>query len=628
MPVSAPQTRAGQLREVLGRRILVADGAMGTMLYAKRAFVHRCYDEMNLSLPAMVRDVHQEYVRAGAEILETNTFGANRKRLQAFGFADKVRTINHAGVRIAREAARDQAFVAGAVGPLGARLAPLGQVSPEEARAIFREQIAALLEAGVDLLMFETFRDLNELNQAVCAAREVGAEGLILAALVSIEDDGRLENGASAAVFTRALDQMPVEIIGLNCSSGPGVMLETIETMAAHSSKILCAMPNAGLPAAVDGRNVYLCSPEYMAEYARRFMDAGARIVGGCCGTTPDHIREIRRQVQEFDSSAPPASVAVGEPAESPVRIEPVLLGQKTALGAKLAAREFVVSIEILPPRGADASHEIAAALQAKAAGFDCVNVPDGPRASARLSAPVMCELIQQQAGIETVLHFTCRDRNILSLQSDLLGAHAAGVRNLLCITGDPPRAGTGMSLYPNATPVFDVDSIGLVGIASRLNQGVDLGGHALGSQTNLVLGVAANPGAPNLDEELRRFEAKVAAGAEFAITQPIFDLNLLEEFLKRIEPFRIPVIAGIWPPLSAANAEFLMNELRIPIPAEFMQRMRRAADADSARAEGIAIAREVLVRVRPMVAGVEISSPAGRYQMAMDVAGAVGSPS
>jgi methionine synthase I (cobalamin-dependent)/5,10-methylenetetrahydrofolate reductase len=631
MPVSAPQTRVEQLREVLGQRVLVADGAMGTMLYAKRGFLHRCYDEMNLSLPAMVRDVHQAYVRAGAEILETNTFGANRMRLQPFGFAEKVRAINHAGVRIAREAARDQAFVAGAVGPLGVRLAPLGQISPDEARAIFREQISALVEAGIDLLMFETFRDLNELNQAVCAAREIGAAtedrtGLIVAALVSIENDGRLENGADAAGFTRALDQMPVEIMGLNCSSGPNVMLETIETMAQHTNKILCAMPNAGLPVAVDGRNVYLCSPEYMGQYASRFMQAGAKIVGGCCGTTPEHIQEIGRQirqqvaqqVQSFDAPQAASSVTVDEPALTQP-MEPVPLAQKSGLGAKLAERKFVISIEILPPRGPDAANEIAAARSAKAAGFDCVNVPDGPRATSRMSAQVSCELIQHQAGIEAVLHFTCRDRNVLGIQSDLLGAHAAGVRNLLCITGDPPR--TGMGLYPDATPVFDVDSIGLVRIASHLNQGLDLGGHALGSQTSLLLGVGVNPGALDLDRELRRFEAKVAAGAEFAITQPVFDLNLLEAFLKRIEEFRIPVVAGIWPLANLGSAEFLVNELRVPVPEEFIERMRNSADAEAARAEGIAIAREIVARVRPMVAGVQIGSPSGRYQMAIEVA-------
>jgi homocysteine S-methyltransferase len=632
MPASAPQTRATQLREALGQRVLTSDGAMGTMLYGKRAFVHRCYDEMNLSLPAMVRDVHQEYIRAGAEIVETNTFGANRKRLQAFGFADKVRAINQAGVRIAREAARDLAFVAGTVGPLGARLAPLGQISADEARAIFREQIAALVEAGVDLVLLETFRDLDELSQAVCAAREAGGGELIVGALLSVEDDGRLENGASAAVFTKALDAMQVDIVGLNCSSGPRVMLETIEAMAPLTGKVLCAMPNAGLPVAIEGRNVYLVSPEYLAGYARRFAEAGVKIVGGCCGTTPEHVRAIRDELRREDGNgARGHSVSVGsravveDPGAPPQPMTPVPVSQKSALGAKLAAGKFVALLEVLPPRGADAAHEIAAAARAKAAGFDAVNVPDGPRASARMSAQVACELIQQQAGIEAVLHFNCRDRNVLGIQSDLLGAHAAGVRNLLCITGDPPRPGTHTPLYPEATPVFDVDSIGLVRIAGRLNCGCDLGGHALGSQTGLLIGVAANPGALDLDREVQRFEAKVAAGAEFAITQPVFDVALLETFLKRVEPFRIPVLAGIWPLASLGNAGFLENELRVPVPAEIIERMRAAGSPEAARAEGVAIAREIIARVRPLVAGVQLSAPSGHFEMALDAAAATG---
>jgi homocysteine S-methyltransferase len=626
MPVSAPQTRAHELREVLGQRVLVTDGAMGTMLYSKGAFLNRCYDELNLSLPALVRDVHQEYVRAGAEIIETNTFGANRKRLQPFGFAEKMRAINHAGVRIAREAARDQAFVAGAVGPLGVRLAPLGHIHPEEARAIFREQIAALVEAGIDLLMFETFRDLNELREGVCAAREAGGADLIVGALLSIEDDGRLENGASPEDFTRALEQMPIDIAGLNCSSGPRIMLETIEKMAPHSSKVLCAMPNAGLPAAVDGRNIYLCSPEYMAQYARRFMEAGVKIVGGCCGSTPDHIKEIRKEALSFqprsDDPVRATAVTVEEPTAGPQALDKVSVAEKSVLGARLAAGTFVAFVEILPPRGIDASKEIAGARLCKAAGIDCINVPDGPRASARLSAQVTCQLIQQEAGIEAVLHFCCRDRNILSLQSELLGAHAAGVRNLICITGDPPRMGT----YPDATAVFDVDSIGLVSIANNLNQGLDLGGHPLGSRTALLIGVGVNPGALNLDQEIQRFEAKVAAGAEYAVTQPVFDLNLLEAFVQRVAPLKIPVVAGIWPLTSFRNAEFMVNELRVPVPAQYMERMRAAESGEEARAEGIAIAREMVMQVRPMVAGVQLSAPFGRYQMAVDVAEAIGS--
>ena len=616
MPVTAAQTRAAEFREAFAQRAWVADGAMGTMLYAKGAFINRCYDELNLSLPALVRDVHQEYLRAGADLIETNTFGANRKRLATFGFADKVRLINRAGVRIAREAARDQAFVAAAVGPLGVRVEPLGSTSLEEARSIFREQIEALVEAGVDCLMLETFRDMNEIRAAVDAAREIAGPEMVIAAHLSIEDDGRLQDGTSVEDFTRALDAMAVDVIGLNCSSGPRVMLETIEKMAASTRKPLSALPNAGLPASVDGRNIYLCSPEYMAHYAARFLEAGARILGGCCGTTPEHIREIGDKVRPLQLPGA-ATAAVEEPAPRIGRMEKTPVAEKSRLGAKLAAGKFVTLVEILPPRGLDASREIAGARLAKEAGIDCVSVPDGPRASARLSAQVTCQLMQQETGIEPVLHFACRDRNIVGIQSELLGAHMIGIRNLICITGDPPRLG----VYPDATAVFDVDSIGLAGIVNNLNHGLDLGGNPLGSKTSMLLGVGVNPGALNLEEELRRFEAKVKAGAEYAVTQPVFDVDLLVAFLARTRDFAIPIIAGIWPLTSFRNAEFLVHELRIPIPESYLDRMRRAGSAEAAEAEGLAIAREIVERVRPLAAGIQVSTPMGRYQTAIDVA-------
>jgi homocysteine S-methyltransferase len=620
MGVSSSPTRSAEFREALANRVLVADGAMGTVLYQKGVFINRCYDELNLSLPAMVRDVHQEYIKAGAEILETNTFGANRKRLGAYGFAEKVRLINQAGVRIAREAARDQAFVAGTVGPLGVRLEPLGPVSLEEARAIFREQIAAQVEAGVDLLILETFRDMNEIREAIFAAREAAGDELVIIAEVSIEDDGRLRDGTSTEDFTRRLDEWPVDVIGLNCSSGPKVMLEAIEKMLAFTKKPLSAMPNAGLPATVDGRNIYLCSPEYMAQYARRFLMAGVRIVGGCCGTTAAHIKEIRSEARSLQPGLRDINVTIQEPAARAQALEKIPIGNKSGLGAKLAEGKFVSFVEILPPRGVDASKEIAGAALCKEAGIDCINVPDGPRASARMSAQVTCQLIQEHAGIEAVLHFCCRDRNILSIQSGLLGAYAVGVKNLICITGDPPRMGA----YPDATAVFDVDSIGLTNIANNLNHGLDLGGNPMGSQTGLLIGVGANPGALNMDEELKRFDAKVRAGAEYVVTQPVFDLDLLEAFLKRTEHHKLPFIAGIWPLTSLRNAEFMVNELRVPVPADYMERMRRAESAEAARAEGVAIAREMVERVQGLVAGVQLSAPFGRYEMAVEVAGAI----
>ena len=616
-------SRIAEFRNQLESKLIVADGAMGTMLYAKGIFINRCFDELNLSSPDLVREIHREYVKAGAELLETNTFGANRVRLAAFGFEEKLEAINRAGVQLAREAAGEKAFVAGALGPLGVPIEPLGPTSFEEARAIFYEQARALVQAGVDLIVLETFHRLDELRQAVLGAREAAGPEMIVLAQVTVEDDGRLRDGTSTEVFTRTLDQLPADAIGVNCSAGPKVVLETIEKMACFTRKPLSAMPNAGLPAKVEGRNIYLCSPEYMAQYARRFIRAGARIIGGCCGTTPEHIKQIRSELRSIQPARTPVTaVTVLEevkPEAKPLAKTPV--AQKSQLGAKLAAGKFVAFVEILPPRGVDASKEIAGARMCKEHGIDCINVPDGPRASARLSAQVTCQLIQQHAGIEAVLHFCCRDRNILGIQSELLGAHAVGVRNLICITGDPPRMGT----YPDATAVFDVDSIGLINIVNHLNQGLDIGGNPIGSQTALLIGIGANPGALNMDEELRRFAWKVEAGGEYVVTQPVFDLDLLEKFLKSTEQYKLPVIAGIWPLTSYRNAEFMVNELRVPVPRQYMDRMRRATNAEKARAEGIAIAQEMASRVRPMVQGVQLSAPFGRYEMAIEVAEALG---
>jgi 5,10-methylenetetrahydrofolate reductase len=380
-------------------------------------------------------------------------------------------------------------------------------------------------------------------------------------------------------------------------------------------------MPNAGLPMRVEGRNIYLCSPEYMAQYARRMLWAGVRIIGGCCGTTPDHIKLIRSETRSLQPATQKLAVTVDAPEARAAALAPVPVAEKSKLGAKLAAGKFVSFVEILPPRGVDASREIDGARRCAEAGIDAINVPDGPRASARMSAQVTCQLIQQEAGIEAVNHFCCRDRNILGIQSELLGTHKVGVRNLICITGDPPRMGA----YPDATAVFDVDAIGLVNIVKNLNHGLDIGGNPMGSQTALLIGVGANPGALNMDEEIRRFEWKVEAGAEYVVTQPVFDLDLLEGFLKRIEHVKIPVICGIWPLTSYRNAEFMVNELRVPVPDEFMERMRKVDSADKARDEGVAIAREMTRRVRQMVQGVQLSAPFGRYQMALDVADAIG---
>src|SRR5579871_5783364 len=620
-PPPTTRSRQKEFREQLLKRTLVADGAMGTVLYSKGVFINRCFDELNLSAPAMVKETHLEYVKAGADIIETNTFGANRARLGAFGLAEKLRSINEAGVRLAREAAGEGAFVAGAVGPLGVRIEPLGPTSFAEAREIFREQVQALVDAGVDLLVLETFYDLNEVREAIFAAREIAGDEMVIVAQMTIDDYGNLRDGATPETYTKLLDEWPCDVIGLNCSVGPKATLETIEKMAQHSSKPLSAMPNAGLPAVVEGRRIYLCSPEYMAQYARRFLWAGVKIVGGCCGTTAEHIKLIRTEAKSLQPQHHKLSAVIEEPATKAKAMAKVPVAQKSQLGAKLAAGKFVAFVEILPPRGIDASKEIEGARLCAAHGIDCINVPDGPRASARMSSQVTCQIIQQQAGIEAVNHFCCRDRNILGIQSELLGAHTVGVRNLICITGDPPRMGT----YPEATAVFDVDAIGLTNIVNNLNHGLDIGGNPMGSQTALLVGVGGNPGALNMDEEIRRMEWKAQAGAEYIVTQPVFDLNLLEAFLKRIEPFKLPVVCGIWPLTSYRNAEFMVNELRVPVPEPLMERMRHADNAEKARQEGIAIAQEMVVRVRKLVQGVQLSAPFGRYSMAIDVAQAIG---
>jgi len=616
----APVSRALEFREAFAGRIWVADGAMGTMLYSKGIFLNRCFDELNLSSPAMVKEVHLEYVKAGAEILETNTFGATRLRLAAFGQSQNLAAINRAGVRLAREAAQGKAFVAGAMGPLGVRIEPLGPTSFAEAYEAFREQVLALEQEGVDLFILETFYNIDELRQAVQAVRDVAGPEKVVIAHVTVADDHTLQ-GMPPAQFTAALQAMPADAVGLNCSTGPKPMLDVIEEMAPYTDKPLSVMPNAGLPVVVEGRHIYLTSPEYMAQYARRFLQAGVRLIGGCCGTTPQHIKEIRSEVRSLQPAAQRLRVTVETPEAARQAMEPVPMTAKSQLGAKLAAGRFVALVEILPPRGVDPCKELEGARLCKEAGIDGINVPDGPRASARLSAQVTCWEIQRQVGIEAVLHFCCRDRNILGIQSELLGAHRLGVRNLICITGDPPRMGA----YPDATAVFDVDSIGLVNIVNNLNRGLDIGGNPMGSQTALLIGVGANPGAVHLDEELRRLEWKVQAGAEFAVTQPVFDLGQLETFLKRIEPYRLPVIAGIWPLTSFRNAEFMVNELRVPVPGPYLERMRLADTAERARAEGIAIAQEMVQRVRPLVQGVQLSAPFGRYSMAVEVAAAIG---
>jgi homocysteine S-methyltransferase len=615
-------TMTGDLIARLKKAPILCDGAMGTLLYSKGVFINRCYDELNLSQPDLIRGIHHEYLQAGAEIIETNTFGGNAVRLARHGLADRVGEISEAGARIAKDAAKSfDVWVAGSVGPMGIRIEPLGKMSREEARDIFRQQITALVRGGVDLIMLETFGYLEELHQAVLACREVDPK-LPVVAQVTIDEDGNCLDGSDTETFTQRITDWGVEVIGCNCSVGPVAMLDAVERVRSSTSLPLSAQPNAGVPRSVEGRNIYLCSPEYMASYARKFVAAGVRLIGGCCGTTPEHIRAMKSALRVGEArvkTSQPASTHVASVRTSDPELP---LARRSNLGAKLATGEFVTMVEIVPPKGIEIGKEVEGARFLKSVGVDAINIPDSPRASARMSNQALSLLVQQQVGIEAILHYTCRDRNVLGIQSDLLGAAATGIRNLICITGDPPKIGN----YPDATAVFDVDAIGLVNIVNNLNRGLDIGGNPLGHGTSFVIGVGANPGLPNLDEEIRRFEYKVEAGAEYAVTQPVFDLSLLQKFLKRIEHCRIPVIAGIWPLLSLRNAEFMRNELRVSVPDEVLDRMSRASTPEAAREEGISIAREMLSAVKNLVQGAQISAPMGRYSTAVDVLEALGS--
>jgi homocysteine S-methyltransferase len=656
--------KAGAAASVLDRLFaggrVLSDGAMGTMLYDRGIFINRCFDELNLSQPEVVAGINAEYLQAGAQIVETNTFGANAFRLERYGLRDRVREINLAGVRIARQCVAQiaqkqatEAFVAGAIGPLGVPLAPKGELTLDQARAAFAEQIAALAEGGpgvgADLLIVETMTSLAEAGEAIRAARQVDP-GLRIVVMMTVDEDGNCLDGTTPEIAAERLTKWGADVIGCNCSDGPATVLTVIERMRLATRLPLAAMPNAGLPRAVEGRNIYMASPEYMASFARKFIHAGASLIGGCCGTTPNHIRAMKSamralQAQEdsvrrdaaglgvagHESAAAgqsslqadsEAAVEAAGPSYRPKpivsQVEPLPLAQRSRVGALIASGQFCTLVEIVPPKGIDCTKEIEGAALLHKLGVHAINVPDSPRASARMSAQSLCIQIQQKVGIETVLHYTCRDRNLLSIQSDLIGASSIGLKNILCLTGDPPKMGN----YPDATAVFDVDAIGLTGIVRNLNYGLDLGTNPIGASTGFTLACAANPGFSDIDYEVRRFARKVEAGAEYAITQPVFDLRLLEQFLRRIEPFRIPLIAGIWPLISLRNAEFLKNDLKISMPDAILTRMAAAATPEAARAEGIRIAQQMLAEARTMVQGCQVSAPFGKYTAAAQVLG------
>ena len=607
-----PPAEAGTLPELRtlledGRAHLV-DGAMGTVLYDRGVFVNVCYDALSVDRPDLVRRIHLDYVQAGAELLETNTFGANPVKLSAHGLEDRTEELNRAAAELALDAAAGRAYVLGAVGPLGVRLEPWGPTAVEEARAWFRRQMTALLDAGVHGLILETFADLAELEVALTTAREL--TGTPVFAQFTVGSGGRTPFGTEAVVAGRRLEALGADVVGLNCSVGPAAMLDAVEALADVLEVPLSALPNAGLPRTVGDRKMYLASPEYMARYGRRFVDAGVRFVGGCCGTTPEHTRVMARMIEGLAPRHPAVRVHTRE--DSREAVAPVPLEARSSFGARLARGEPTLSVELLPPRGWDPSTLLEAARAVREAGADLVTVVDAPRGRGRMAALPLAGLVQREAGIETIMHYTCRGRNMMGMIADLLGAAADGIRNVLLVSGDPPTQGP----YADAAAMLDIDSIGLTNVVNGLNRGVDPGGAPLGAPTPFVVGVAVNPGAVDLDREVRRFAWKVEAGADYAVTQPLFGPEPLASFRREAGSPTLPLLVGLWPFVSLRNAEFLANEVPgVTVPPQVLSRIEtaHARGPDAVREEGRALALEAARSLRGEVAGFHVSVPGGQ---------------
>jgi len=599
--------------EFIKDNLVLFDGAIGTELYNKGIFINSCYDELNLTRPKLIKEIHEEYVGAGADVVETNTFGANRLKLQKYGLEDKTHDINLKGAELAREAAGEEHYVAGSMGPLNERLEPWGPLSENEAQQIFKEQAKALVDGGVDLIILETFSDLHLMQQAILAVKNNFDIPVI--AQMTIGGDGNSLFGTPPEMFASRMKQWGADVIGINCSVGPKPMLDALEKMNEVVDIPISIMPNAGTPVNVEGRNSYLSTADYFAEYTRRFIHAGARIVGGCCGTNPSFIKEMRKSIQSIQPRKIIHKEVVVKDVEKVVSTIPTR--DKSSFAQKICDGKFVTSVEIVPPRGANADTPVDQAKTLKDLGVDAINIPDGPRALARMGASYLSLMIQEQSDIEVILHYACRDRNLLGMVGDLLGAYAAGIKNILLVTGDPPKMGT----YPDATAVFDVDSIGLTNVVNYLNSGQDLGGNPIPHPTGFYAGVGVNPGAIDLDYEIRRFEWKVKAGAEFAITQPVFDNELFFNFMKKIEHVKIPIIAGVWPLVSVRNAEFMNNEVPgASVPDPIMKRMYDTKSKEEARETGLEIARETIDEIRSVIAGVQVSMPFGNIKYPLEV--------
>jgi homocysteine S-methyltransferase len=608
----------------LAERPILADGAMGTMLYARGIPIDACFDVLNLHDPRAVQAIHREYVTAGADLLETNTFGANRFKLAVHGLDARVREINRAGVRLARDVRETMGrdvLILGSVGPLGKYLQPIGTVGEEEARAAFREQAEGLVEGGVDGFVAETFSDIRELRVAVEAIRLVSADLPVVASL-AFNEERRTFMGQAPADVGRELQALPVQVIGANCSVGPSVLYDVLVLLRqAVPDRLVAIQPNAGLPSRLGERLIYLSSPVYMADYAARMLDAGARIVGGCCGTTPEHVRAMREVVDRHvpDQARASRSVFIGPAASLPEASPLAATTEPTRLLARLQAREFLVTVELDPPRGHNIEKLVQGAKLLAERGVEVVDINDGSLGRVRMSVLPTAILVHEATGLDINIHFTCRDRNLMGIQADLLGAHALGIRNILAMTGDPPRVGD----YVNATAVFDVDAIGLVRILRGMNEGVDATGNSVGEPTSFAIGVALDPGVADPARETDRLLAKIEAGAMWVQTQPVYDLETLDRFLARVGRLPVPVVVGILPLHSSRHAEFLHNEVPgITVPEEIRRRLREAGD--HALRVGIETAQAILAEVRRRYAGAYLMPSFGRFEVVAEVLEAV----
>jgi homocysteine S-methyltransferase len=608
---------AGPFIARLGERPLLCDGAMGTMLYARGVPLDACFDVLNVNDPKIVQGIHAEYIAAGSDCVETNTFGANRFKLGVHGLAARVREINLRGAKLARDVRESMGrdvFVLGSMGPLGKYLAPLGSIEPDEARAAFREQAEGLLEGGVDAYIVETFSDLTELALAVEAIRAI--TDLPIVTQVAFTDDGVTFLGRTAAEVVRALRGLLVEAVGANCSVGSSVLYDILEQMLPESGGLpVVIQPNAGLPSRVAERLIYLSSPAYMADYAARMVQAGARMVGGCCGTTPQHIRAMREALDRLVPGRPAARVEPRRPRAEAVEAPGVTtVAAPTVLQRKLEAGEFLVTVELDPPRGHNIEKLVQGAKLLKERGVEILDINDGSLGRVRMSVLPTAILVREATGLDINMHFTCRDRNLMGIQADLLGAHAMDIRNILAMTGDPPRTGD----YVNATAVFDVDAIGLIRILTGMNEGRDATGNSIGEPTSFCVGVALNPAAAEPAQEMERFLAKVEAGARWAQTQPVYDLEVLERFFARTRS-PIPVLVGILPLHSSRHAEFLHNEVPgIVVPDPVRRRIREAGDR-GLRA-GVELAQSLVREVRARYAGAYLMPSFGRFEVVAEV--------